>query len=583
MNDNIYSGKGLLPFQLNTIDDIRLAIRSYTLLNNRTNASLIKEAIELQEELNTFIVEDKSSLLKELSKSFKDKWIQVVDSDYVTKAMYCKDGPNSLISSHVDSMSLSTYDEFIKAVVEKVHCGVSEESVVMDVKSYRHIESEIYIPLLSRLHPDKARILRSVANVIEEKAAILLDKVSNQLMTADEIHKCIDELKGLEGRVTSRFKIAMELLPVMHMYIKTVGETNELERLRMYMNQTIHMTHGEISIFSEDMNGIDMNGLTGDVILNVLTDRKKQLEGELYIINGQYERLSYQRVSSIQSRGEFDDLGEGRQYSVAHIGSHSQLLRISNVKYYDKNYTGCTKIHAFIMFHRKDYEIICDKDRDGEVIYYAQDKDLNVFLTCSDITHDTIVLLPIYKEGILQDKTMKNLMCRSHSEFDISDALVVGLIGVGKCHDSVSRNHKLSEGMISVDSGGNVKLAFPRNASYMDKYASLHRIIIQLNVRKDSEDIKMILAEMFQLIDETEQVMRKHKLKKNKERKYRDAEKARMFLINDFKRSLGGLLELDPEFNFPKYYKDNEYDQRTYEMTTDSIIGIKRLIKQIMI
>ena len=61
------------------------------------------------------------------------------------------------------------------------------------------------------------------------------------------------------------------------------------------------------------------------------------------------------------------------------------------------------------------------------------------------------------------------------------------------------------------------------------------------------------------------------------------AVKARAFAINDFKTYLKLLQSVEPEFDFVEYYAASEYDKKIINIPKTTIIGIKKLMRTILI
>lgn len=87
----------------------------------------------------------------------------------------------------------------------------------------------------------------------------------------------------------------------------------------------------------------------------------------------------------------------------------------------------------------------------------------------------------------------------------------------------------------------------------MDEYSENHKILIQNFKSKNYLGMKTNLAFLFELINTTERLLYSKK-GINPDVK-RDAEKARMFAINDFKTYLKEVQKVEPDFNFTEYYE----------------------------
>lgn len=133
----------------------------------------------------------------------------------------------------------------------------------------------------------------------------------------------------------------------------------------------------------------------------------------------------------------------------------------------------------------------------------------------------------------------------------------------------------LTEGL-KIDSEGNMKFSINKKKSYMDLYAENHRILMQNVENENNEGIKTNLASAFALISMIEQ---------DEKYKQRDVElvKARAFLINDFKTYLKGLQKAEPDFDFAEYYATKDYDKFVVNVSPNSVSGIKKLVRALLV
>lgn len=139
----------------------------------------------------------------------------------------------------------------------------------------------------------------------------------------------------------------------------------------------------------------------------------------------------------------------------------------------------------------------------------------------------------------------------------------------------------LTEG-ITIDSDGNIHFKLKKNISYMDQYSENHKVLIQ-NVKAENWDgVKTNLAVAFTLINEIERKVL-HAKKRPTEEKRREAEKARMFLINDFKTYLRSVQKKDPQFNFSEYYESSNLGKLNMTLHREGIVGIKKLVQTLVL
>lgn len=138
---------------------------------------------------------------------------------------------------------------------------------------------------------------------------------------------------------------------------------------------------------------------------------------------------------------------------------------------------------------------------------------------------------------------------------------------------------QLTEG-VHLTKDGDLKFIFNSNKSYMDKYATFHKVMEENRKNGNVEAFKHDLAYMFALIVACENLMNKTDESTDT---YKDALKARAFATNDYKRGMKWVMKKDPKFNFHKFYSDNNYDKEIYTIYSDDLAGLKKLIKKLAV
>ena len=136
---------------------------------------------------------------------------------------------------------------------------------------------------------------------------------------------------------------------------------------------------------------------------------------------------------------------------------------------------------------------------------------------------------------------------------------------------------------IHITKDGSVSWDISHSKNYMDKYSECHKMLVANDKVGNTESMKQNLAFMFSLITVIEnKYMYDYKMDKNSN-EYKDAIKARAFAMNDFKTYYKKLNQKEKNFDFSKYYTENGYDKSIYTLTTDTIKGIKKLLRTILI
>ena len=142
--------------------------------------------------------------------------------------------------------------------------------------------------------------------------------------------------------------------------------------------------------------------------------------------------------------------------------------------------------------------------------------------------------------------------------------------------------NKITEGL-EISSDGDIKITLNPKKSFMDEYAENHKLLISNYKNKNYEGMKQNLAFLFALINFIEREYIYNKKRKIKPEKIKDAEKARMFALNDFKKYLKELQRVEPTFDFTSYYMNSGFDKIIINIKTDSIVGIKKMLKKIIL
>lgn len=135
---------------------------------------------------------------------------------------------------------------------------------------------------------------------------------------------------------------------------------------------------------------------------------------------------------------------------------------------------------------------------------------------------------------------------------------------------------------VDIDKDGNVNIKTDRFNKPMDNYSNLHTQMIASAASGNTDDMKMVLAAIMYNITEYDRKYHKLKAKGKESTRLKDITKARMFLKNDFARYYPMYLKNADENDFISFYSTMDYDKRSYTLSTDSIIGIKRIISTIL-
>lgn len=143
----------------------------------------------------------------------------------------------------------------------------------------------------------------------------------------------------------------------------------------------------------------------------------------------------------------------------------------------------------------------------------------------------------------------------------------------------VYEKESLTEGF-TVEKDGTVKLSWRKRLKFMDEYASNHKLLLEAAKTLNLEEMKLILAYDFMLIDKIETKLKGKT--KNLTKKEEEMMKARMFLMNDFKTYIKFIHQYEKNFNFTEYYRNCEAIQNIISIDRNTISGIKMLFRSLM-
>jgi hypothetical protein len=266
---------------------------------------------------------------------------------------------------------------------------------------------------------------------------------------------------------------------------------------------------------------------------------------------------------------------EHREPITSILAMLSNTLRKENITMYNRDYTlelNDLDIIAFEEF-ALGRSLYVGKDYKGDNVYYAFDHD-SLYLLGKTNTPGELLYIRLYEEG-KQQLDILNLI-NQRAAFDKNDTMRSVKIYINE-----GGEHELLTEGFQFDGEGGFTFSFKPKKSYMDEYAENHTILMQNFKAKNYEGMKTNLAFLFELINSIERRVI-HSKKKVKETVRRDAEKARMFAINDFKTYLREVSKAEPGFNFTNYYEESEFGKITVGMKRDDIVGMRRLFQTIL-
>lgn len=340
------------------------------------------------------------------------------------------------------------------------------------------------------------------------------------------------------------------------------GVFNNKEILKVLSTSDLRMYDTEAylrTLKNEMKSQIDIILLTEELAPNRVRDEEFSFIN--FIANGMLDERGKSLLCSLESGG----------------------VRKENITYYNKNFSldldsnDLFKINSMNLFKR----IYAGKDYCGENVYYGYTTGL-LYIIAKDVLTGDLILVELYDENKDYDviSTMLNLTSRCYNDFNTGNK--INYLRVTFKHSSEDLDFNILTEGIHFDKDGTIKFSFKPKKSYMDEYSENHAILIQNFKSGNYEDMKSNLAFLFAMINEIERKVI-HSKKSVKDDLRKDAEKARMFAINDFKTYLKKLQSKQPKFNFTDFYSKSDYGKITFGIKHEDIIGIKRLFQTIIL
>lgn len=221
--------------------------------------------------------------------------------------------------------------------------------------------------------------------------------------------------------------------------------------------------------------------------------------------------------------------------------------------------------------------LVFDTTTTGSTIYYSVSQD-SVSMIAKDESNGNFILIKLVEDGRLKTE-LKNFMNVTDTPCDKVNIQIKRI----KCEDEYEKKpieSVVTEGIEITEDGG-IKFIIDPKKSFMDEYAETHRILHNNLLAGNYEAMKTDLAYLFAFINHIEsQVL--YKSKSVKASKREDAMKARMFAINDFKTYLKKVQEVEPTFDFSKYYSQQDTRKVLFQFKNSEIKGVRKLLRAIL-
>jgi len=299
---------------------------------------------------------------------------------------------------------------------------------------------------------------------------------------------------------------------------------------------------------------------------------KNQLENELYIINKSI-KMEITNIENIDIQNIPD---ENIQKKIDTLQNMYTMITKDKLNYIlSNNYTYELSQVDIVRLCKTEYidnvKYMHFRDRDGYFLVGYNKNTMYIPAKLKDIenTYKPEEVQCVFKLIEVDDSVFTYLM----NNDNLFKAKIINLRFANPVQVQYN-TETLTEGL-SINENGDIKITINPKKSYMTEYAEAHRILIENYKNKNYEAMKQNVAFMFLLIS----IIERDKRYKNREP---EIVKARAFAINDFKTYLSYIQKNDPKFNFEQYYKDAELDKFIVNIPKETILGIKNLLKTIL-
>ena len=420
-----------------------------------------------------------------------------------------------------------------------------------------------------------------------------LDHSSDLQLAHQQLNKLISHLKSLI--IWDKGYISIALI-VLHLFSKRNGIFKDLSDDCMNYVQNQYLLSSDIpdnNVMYLEPFLSDVSNTNLDMSFKSLEEFKKQMETELYIIN----------LNSMSNQGrlcilDIDHVSQDGLDSASFRlpdchGKNIELIRELNhnictdrLASYNACWRPAAKNHLLGIVG-KLAAIVEGTSNTGSKVYFGIDNvgTLSIISVYDENPPSAVVLIPLLVNGERMEKTICNLCCKTVSSFDKSDKLTVRKIQFTNPIEKDGTKEpmiNIIENAIDIDSTGTVKISLDRMTRPMEAYATLHKLLVEADRQNNASTMKQALANNFYLITLMEEEMYKGKRKGKHTRASKEAEKTRMFLMNDFKKYMPKLEALEQGFDFMTYYESLNFGTKELKIGPESILGLKKLFLAIV-
>jgi hypothetical protein len=465
--------------------------------------------------------------------------------DMLTLEAHCK----NIIDENVERNNIKHgYDSFVETINEALKYRYNEFIEFNDESS----------KLYNLIENAKSELINESDNIdkYQKKFPIVMD-IFSRTNNKYHIYRACSEAISVMSVLSDNSDDDTISLPL-NKFIR------DLEHVKEVCNRELETLHEKRDTIIESMNVFDIpdDWNTLDCIGESFDSEYNDIKNDLYIIESVIDNIL---PKSIDSKPIIDELDLGIlpdrirciNVDLKHILDECDVMRITRYikkspnKYitniYTSTFMGDTIRYGFNVNTQKQYLIA---KLDNSETY-------------------SIILLELNQEAIDYITGVTPIDSRP----------LLHAIRITEKNASITLNkdiNKVVSEAFTVNEEGDIKITISPKNSYMDSYSSNHKMLVENWKNKNYDAMKKNLAYVFALIA----IIERSDGYKNKDP---EVMKARAFAINDFKTYLKHLQSVEPDFDFVEYYRTSDYDKKIVNVPKSTIMGIRNLMRAILI
>lgn len=553
LDDSMYGLPSERKYPLNDEAHVRKAIQFFKHCKPTMRNELAKNINKRITELNMDVSVSKDNPFSKYANKNTVTITESADTYY----------PNENIE-YIDKFSIYGYNDIIKLE----SCCMTIMNEYLESSMINSLDGE-YIKKINDILTETYSEFNSFNNNINnsyeliESAKVDIINIINNPSKLNDIGSQLDILNMTSNKYHT-YRTCCEMLSCI--YNSMNDECNDIERMvlenyearinELKDSTSLYLSNHTINdndIISENIDIFDMDSelKKTDTFNSMLKSEHSQIQNDLYIIDSVISSSSAEKSENIMPNMYVDTDKFNRLFNSLSMNIEPRELLFAK--------------HCKLIRHIEKKEDIMSND-----IYLCKiDKDDEVYLITKDKNSNCISLVLI-----MCDNDMRNMLTNGTKE-PTCNAKLIKIKQNASITNQMIPNNLVSEAF-AINEDGDIKITISPKNSYMDSYSSNHKMLVSNWENKNYEAMKKNLAYVFALIMTIE---------RSEEFKNKDPKviKARAFAINDFKTYLKLLQSVEPDFDFVEYYDASDYDKKIINIPKATIIGIKKLMRTILI